>query len=112
MKFFVTILIFILFNISCASNTSDEKTEDNDKTLKYDVSSSEYQLANILCECFDNFEENDVLGQFDVIECFSSKINDTSLNDTDAIKTQKILKDICPESSKKFEEWQEKMEGN
>jgi hypothetical protein len=110
MKSFMTFLwsLLLVLSSSCVSNSGNEHSENKPK---YDTSSAEYQLAIILCDCFENFDENDSNGQFDAIECFMSNVQDGSLNDADEYKTNKIMKDICPESSAKFDKWQTKIQG-
>lgn len=110
MKSFITFLwsLLLVLSNSCVSNSSNEHSENKPK---YDTSSTEYQLANILCDCFENFDENNEKGHFDALECFMSKVEDGKVDEGDEYETKKILKDICPESAANFDKWQTKIQG-
>jgi hypothetical protein len=104
-KFTVFVLSPILIIFICISCQSE-----NNQKSKLDESSAEYQLALIMCDCFDNNKDSDLESDFNVIDCFMENVKDDDLKEADEFKTKQIMKEICPKSFENFGKWNQKIE--
>lgn len=107
----VLVLAATLFLISCGNETNESAAEKEE--VKFDKTTAEYKTAELLCDCFETFNEDDPAGQMEAVGCLMEKMgNDASLQNADEEKTKEILKQLCPETAAKFDKWQDNMKNN
>lgn len=106
----LSILTVLVLMTSCGEQETSNETNPEEEKPIMDENSLEYQMAEILCDCFETFNEDDPMGQMDAVGCMLEKIGDhTEIGEADEEKTKEILNEICPETATKFENWQKNM---
>lgn len=105
------ILLTVLASMfSCGEQETSHETNQEEQKPTIDKNSIEYEMAEILCDCFETFNEDDPMGQMDAVGCMLEKIGDnTEIGEANEEKTKEILNEICPETADKFENWQKNM---
>lgn len=107
---FAVILSAAIVLMSCGGESTEESNESEEQS-KYDKNSADYKMAEVLCDCFVSFEDDDPAGQLEAVDCMMEKMNnDVSLEDADEDKTIEIVNEICPETAVKLDKWLSNME--